>query len=57
MNFAECPDDGNRLKADPSPRPGVRPLIMRCPACGKRFTFSDDGIIEIRAQDDDARPD
>jgi hypothetical protein len=25
---------------------------MRCPACGKRYTFSDDGITEIRGQDD-----
>jgi hypothetical protein len=52
VNFAECPYDGNRLKADPSHRPGVRPVIMRCPACSKQFTFSDDGIIEIRASGD-----
>jgi hypothetical protein len=51
VNFAECPDDGNRLKADPSHRAGARPVIMRCPVCGKRFTFSAEGIIEIRAQD------
>jgi hypothetical protein len=52
VNFAECPDDGNRLKADPSHRVGARPVIMRCPACGKRYTFSDDGIVEVRAEDD-----
>ena len=31
--------------------------MMRCPACRKRFTFSDDGIIEIRGQNDDSRRD
>jgi hypothetical protein len=25
---------------------------MRCPACGKRYTLSDDGIIEVGGQDD-----
>lgn len=52
MNFAECPDDGNRLKADPSRRLGARPVIMKCPACGKRYTFSDNGIVEVGAEDD-----
>jgi hypothetical protein len=52
VNFAECPDDGSRLKADLSHCIGARPLIMRCPACAKQYTLSDDGIIEIRAEDD-----
>jgi hypothetical protein len=52
VNFAECPDDGNRLKADPSHRVGVRPLIMRCPACGKRYTVSGPSIIELGMQDE-----
>jgi hypothetical protein len=52
VNFAECPDDGSRLKVDPGQRVGARPLIMRCPTCSKRFTFSDDGIIEIRYEED-----
>jgi len=46
------PDDGTRLKADPSHRVGTRPVIMRCPACDKQYTFSADGIVEVRAQGD-----
>jgi hypothetical protein len=52
VNFAECPDDGNRLRADPRRHVGARPVIMRCPACDKRYTFSEDGIIEVIVQDD-----
>ena len=52
MNFAECPDDGDRLKADPSHRRGARPLLLRCPACGKRYTLSDNGIVEVRTEED-----
>jgi hypothetical protein len=51
VNFAECPDDGTRLKADPSWRTGVRPLLMRCEVCGKRFTLSDAGVVEVGPED------
>jgi hypothetical protein len=46
MNFAVCPDDGNRLRADPDWRHGYGPLLMRCPACGKRYTLTDNGVVE-----------
>jgi hypothetical protein len=35
-----------------SHRVGAGPVIMRCPACDKRYTCSDDGIVEVRAQGD-----
>jgi hypothetical protein len=47
VNFAECLHDGTRLKADPGHRTGSKPLIMNCPACGKQYTLSDTGIVEI----------
>jgi hypothetical protein len=51
VNFAVCPNDGNHLKADLSWRVGVGPLIMGCPACGKRYTLSDAGVVEVEPED------
>jgi len=47
VNFAECPDDGSRLKAVPTRPDPRRPLVMTCPHCGKRFTLTGDGVREI----------
>jgi hypothetical protein len=45
------PDEDTRLKADASWRVGASPLLMRCPACGKRFTLSDAGVVEVEPED------
>lgn len=50
-NFAQRLDDRIRLKVGPSHRISARPVIMRCPDWGKQYTFSDNGIVEIGAQD------
>jgi hypothetical protein len=47
VNFVVCPDDGERVKADPGPRTGARPPILVCPACGKRYTFSGGDLTEV----------
>jgi hypothetical protein len=47
VNFVVCPDDGERVKADPGHRGAARPPIVVCPACGKRYTFSGENLTEI----------
>src|SRR5947207_15531710 len=44
-----------QAKTDPSWRIGARPVLMRCPACGKRYTLSDTGVIEAEPEDGSAR--
>ena len=50
MNFAVCPEDGAHLRADPGWRRGTSPPIMRCPQCGKRYTLTDAGVVEIEPE-------
>jgi len=51
VNFAVCPDDGSRLKTDPGWRVGARPVLLRCPACGKRYTLSGAGVADAEPGD------
>jgi uncharacterized protein YbaR (Trm112 family) len=46
MELAVCPDDNVPLKALPRPPDRARPLLMTCPACGKRFTLTTSGVTE-----------
>jgi hypothetical protein len=52
---ATCPDDGQHLKADPSWRVGARPVLMRCPACGKPYMLSNAGVVDADPEDGSAR--
>lgn len=44
VNFAVCPDDGARLKAVKLRPP---PPLLACPACGKQFHLTDQGIVVV----------
>jgi len=47
VNFLVCPDDGENLKATPDRRLAATPLPVSCPACGKRFTFGEEGLRKV----------
>jgi uncharacterized protein YbaR (Trm112 family) len=42
VNYAVCPEDRTHLKAVQ-----VRPLLLACPACGKQFELTDQGVVEV----------
>jgi hypothetical protein len=44
VNFAVCPDDGAHLKAVKLRPP---PPLLVCPACGKQYELTDQGVVEV----------
>jgi uncharacterized protein YbaR (Trm112 family) len=54
VNFVVCPYDNANLKAERLRHAPGAPLLMRCPACGRRFELVGGEAVEVTSEDPEA---